>query len=361
MTLSTFRVTGSIVAAVVIATAASGISAQNVPADLVITLERTSCYGECPVYSVTIDAGGNVTYAGKRFVRVEGRQQDRIPVSRVASLLATAERIGFFDLRDQYRTIRNPDGTETMVTDLPTTFVSITRSGQSKRVEDYIGAPEGLRELEQQIDEAARTTRWVRIDVPTLQQLVRDGRSPSVEERAELLRKALQRDEVAVVEALLDIGADPNAPYHDTNTPPLMMVRSAAAARALIQAGAVPSARNDNGGTPLGWAVNLPPEVTEVLLKAGVAVDQPTDSSGRTALWHAACRGNAGVVDLLIRAGADPAHRWGGMSAVECARQAREDARLRRPLVFAGPPAFIGDFDGVIALLEQAAAKRTPR
>jgi Domain of unknown function (DUF6438) len=179
----------SVVIALVIATVPSLAAAQIIPPDVVIRLERTSCFGECPVYLVSIDAKGNVTYDGTEFVRVKGRQADHIPVSRVAELLATADRIGFFDLRDQYRTIRNPDGTETMVTDLPTTFVTITRGGRSKRVEDYVGAPAELKQLEQQIDEAARTVRWVRLDVPTLQQLVRRGRFPSGQDRAELLRQ----------------------------------------------------------------------------------------------------------------------------------------------------------------------------
>jgi hypothetical protein len=142
----------------------SGVDAQSegVPDDLVITLERTRCFGACPVYSVTIDAKGNVTYEGRRFVHVEGRATDRIPVARVAALLATARRIGFFDLRDQYLTRKNPDGSETRVTDLPTTFVTITSEGRTKRVEDYFGAPESLQEFEQQIDDAAGTKRWIR-------------------------------------------------------------------------------------------------------------------------------------------------------------------------------------------------------
>ena len=344
--------------AVGLATIPAPTAAQDVPDDFVIKLERTSCFGECPVYSVSIDAIGNVTYEGKKFVRVEGRHTDRIQVSRVAALLATAERIGFFDLRDQYRTIRNPDGTETIVTHLPTAFVTITRGGQTKRVEDYIGAPQALKQLEQLIDDTARTKRWIRLDPQTLQQMVRGGWSPSGEERAELLRKALQHDEIDVVKALLEIGADPNAAYYGTNTPPLMMVRSSAAARALIEAGAVPFARNDNDGTPLGWAVHLGPDVTEVLLKAAVPVDQPTDSDGRTALWQAACAGNVDVVKLLLNAGGNPTLRPGSTSAVDCARQGRENTRLRRPSVLDRKPLFHEDFDGVIALLEQALAKR---
>ena len=39
-----------------------------------------------------------------------------------------------------------------------------TRAGRSKRIEDYVGAPEGLSELEQLIDEVARTKQWVSPD-----------------------------------------------------------------------------------------------------------------------------------------------------------------------------------------------------
>jgi hypothetical protein len=144
--------------------ATGGIQTAAVPDDVVIKLERTSCFGRCPVYEVTIDAHGTVSYNGRRFVAVEGRQTARIPVARVAALLQAADRIGFFDLRDQYRTVRGPDGSETIVTDLPTTFVTITRGGKTKRIEDYYGAPDALRALEQQIDDAAETKRWVRTE-----------------------------------------------------------------------------------------------------------------------------------------------------------------------------------------------------
>jgi len=358
---SWFRVVGLVALAIAPVSAASGVLAQQIPDDVVIKLERTSCFGSCPVYTVTLDARGNVTWMGEKYVRVEGRQTDRVQGSRVAALLATADRIGFFDLNDHYRTIRNPDGTETMVTDLPTTFVTITRGGRTKRIEDYIGAPGGLKELEQQIDDAARTKRWIRLDAQTLQEMVRAGQAPSADERADYLVNALMDDDVDLVKGLLELGADPNHSYHGTNTPPLMMVRSAASARALIDAGAVVAVKNQNGFTPLFRATQLAPDVAEVLLKAGAPVDQPLEAPNRTALWHAACRGNVGVVALLLAAGADPTVRPEGMSALECAQRGREDARSRRPSPFDGKQPFVEDFDGVIARLQSALAARKPK
>ena len=133
----------------------------SVPADALIQLQRTSCYGPCPIYTVSIDARGVVTYVGEKFVRVVGRQTARIDPMIVAKLLARAESIRFFDLRNAYRTIENPDGSTSTVTDLPTTIVTVTANGRTKTVEDYVAAPDALKEFEREIDEAAGTKRWI--------------------------------------------------------------------------------------------------------------------------------------------------------------------------------------------------------
>ena len=61
--------------AVAIGVAACPALAQEpeIPADALIRLQRTSCYGPCPIYTVAIDARGTVTNEGERFVRVVGR------------------------------------------------------------------------------------------------------------------------------------------------------------------------------------------------------------------------------------------------------------------------------------------------
>jgi hypothetical protein len=345
--------------AVVLAASTARAESDPLPPDFQITLERTACFGSCPVYTVSIDARGAVTYDGTKDVRVSGRQTDRIPAARAAALLEAAERLRFFELRDQYRTVRNADGTETHVTDLPTTFVTIVARGRTKRVEDYYGAPDGLRELERLIDDTANTKRWIRIDAATVQELATEGRLAAAD-RATMLTAALSHDDVDVVKALLATGLDPNTPHPAANTPPLMMVRSPEAARALLDAGANPAVRNDNDGSPLGWAAQLDPAVADMLVKAGAPVDGPSDSDGRTPLWQAACTGNIGVVRILLAAGADPARTTGPKSAVECAREMAEAIR-RFPDLGRGDHSFIRDFDGVVALLERAQTAKPVR
>src|SRR4051794_1251020 len=99
MTLRTVRMTAVAFTFAALGATAHARAPQGLPEDFVIRIERTPCYLQCPVYSVSIDAHGGVTYEGTRFVRTKGRQVDRVLVSRVAELYEASQRIGIFDLR----------------------------------------------------------------------------------------------------------------------------------------------------------------------------------------------------------------------------------------------------------------------
>ncbi len=126
-----------------------------------ITLERTACFGTCPVYTVTISGDGTVSYDGRQFVGVTGTQRAHVDPAVVRALVDDFKAIGFFELRDAYREVENPDGTTTSVTDLPTIRVSLRIGDRSKEVVDYFGAPKPLRDLERRIDAIAGTAKWV--------------------------------------------------------------------------------------------------------------------------------------------------------------------------------------------------------
>ncbi|WP_395645679.1 DUF6438 domain-containing protein [Terricaulis sp.] len=137
--------------------ACAPVDAQPQPSEAItITLARSACFGFCPIYRVSIDGAGNVTYVGERFVNVRGEQRAQIPAADVQALLRRFDEIGFARLRDQYRA---------NVTDLPTYTVSLTRNGVTKTVVDYggtgAGMPESVRALQDEIDRVAGTSRWV--------------------------------------------------------------------------------------------------------------------------------------------------------------------------------------------------------
>lgn len=123
---------------------------------LVITLERTSCFGNCPDYSVTLLGDGRVFYEGRNFVRVKGIRQGSVDTGQLQALVDDFEKAGFFGFNDEYTA---------QVSDLPTKTTSISIGGEYKKVINYYGAPQILTQLEDKIDEVAGTRKWVEGEV----------------------------------------------------------------------------------------------------------------------------------------------------------------------------------------------------
>lgn len=127
-----------------------------VDVDFSITLERTACFGTCPIYKVTVEADGTVTYMGERFVVVEGEQRSKISQSQVRRLARELEKIDFLSLQDSY--------TNMSATDMPSAITTLRLNGEVKTVVHYHGdfsAPEKLTRLENLIDEITSSAQWV--------------------------------------------------------------------------------------------------------------------------------------------------------------------------------------------------------
>jgi hypothetical protein len=125
------------------------------PQDVIITVERTMCFGFCPAYRLSIYGNGKVVYEGHYYVRVEGTRTAYIPKRKVRELVAEFERIGFYNFDDRYII---------GATDLPSVLISIDLEGKSKTIDMYgaeMIAPEEIANLIKQIEEAVNVSRWV--------------------------------------------------------------------------------------------------------------------------------------------------------------------------------------------------------
>jgi len=128
--------------------------------DLVVTMERTPCFGTCPAYKLTVYGDGRVVYEGNMFVAVEGQQTTTISQDAVQELVAALENTEFFSLEDDY---------SAPATDLPSTITTVTLDGQSKTINHYgvcgysdiDTAPKELCDLENKIDEITNSAQWV--------------------------------------------------------------------------------------------------------------------------------------------------------------------------------------------------------
>jgi signal transduction histidine kinase len=125
---------------------------------VLITLERTPCFGSCPSYKLTIRGDGSVVYQGQSNVAVEGRHEAAISQEKVQELLAEFERVDYYSFKNEYH---DPFAS---ITDFPTTITSLTLDGRRKTVRHYHGdmsAPGELTALEFKIDEITNSEQWV--------------------------------------------------------------------------------------------------------------------------------------------------------------------------------------------------------
>lgn len=127
----------------------------------VITLERTACYGICPVYRLSVTAEGAVSYDGKAHVRHMGPASGQISPERVEALLSEIDQAGYFSFADGYTATDPACGRYS--TDSPSAAISVQLQGRAKRIEHDHGcgaAPSALGILERRIDEVLGSEQW---------------------------------------------------------------------------------------------------------------------------------------------------------------------------------------------------------
>lgn len=134
--------------------------AQTSSSDPVITLERTACFGTCPVYSLKIYKDGRVVYEGKEFVKKTGMAEGRIKNKALEDLVAEFMKLNYFDLK------KNPD-CPISATDFPAAMTSLNWKGRHHAVEHNQGCQgsellKELSKLEDKIDEVVNTNQWIK-------------------------------------------------------------------------------------------------------------------------------------------------------------------------------------------------------
>ncbi len=116
------------------------------------SLERTACFGFCPVYTVTVHADGSVDYHGERFVVTQGDASGQLTAEQMTALRRAFADAGW----DGFET----DYTHRDVTDNPSAIIRF----EDKTVSHYHGdhsAPEALTKLEDRFDQIVDVEQWI--------------------------------------------------------------------------------------------------------------------------------------------------------------------------------------------------------
>jgi hypothetical protein len=135
-----------------------------------LVLERSPCFGFCPVYRLRVAGSGAVHFRGQRRGGGDTTVTDSVAPSVVARMLAGAD--AAFD-RLPERTMGDSVFCSRMATDHPSVAVAVFRPGGVRRVDHYTGCGVGesggrqaaLDRFEAwaaRIDSLAGTERWTR-------------------------------------------------------------------------------------------------------------------------------------------------------------------------------------------------------
>lgn len=118
---------------------------------LVASIERTACYGQCPMYKFSVFNSGYTTYEGKRFVDNIGKFDSRVEEGVVRQIREKATAVNYFSFKDEY---------PKKASDFPAVKTSVVLDGKRKDIMDGSGAPLVLKEFEAYLDSIKDAVEW---------------------------------------------------------------------------------------------------------------------------------------------------------------------------------------------------------
>jgi hypothetical protein len=239
-----------------------------------ITLSRLRCFGGCPAYTVRVTREG-IAYEGYSSVVARGKHRDGVDAKAVRELAKRFVAADFYSMDPVYES--------------PWEYaLSIAIDGREMEVRDHVGRwmgmPEVVTELEDAVDEMARTKRWVEGDEGLARSLQAEGYGFKTLDAPLMLKAAAAEGKAGTVRELLAAGVPLGA---------------LPAAEASGKQEAVPFER-------VGWltAGGRSPGVLVVLMGAGASREDQGDKD--VALTQAAVAGSADGVRMLVMYGANP-------------------------------------------------------
>lgn len=122
----------------------------------VIYLYKTPCYGNtCPSYEIELLDNKVMFLTPKAMMTLKGKYQRVLTKAEYQQLVNAFINADFFDFEEEYTS---------NITDLPTTYIYFSFNGKSKKVKDYHGAPEGLKELELMMMSFLDRVGWEKVE-----------------------------------------------------------------------------------------------------------------------------------------------------------------------------------------------------
>ena len=137
-----------------------------------ITLEyfASGCYGNCPAFTLTISKN-LARFKGRAFVKANGKHQAKLSQQQFETFLRAWYDGDFYRMRDDYCAFNCPDGSTTIITDIPESSIKLSTPAFTKRVYECFSPvnhqrrnpepPEQYFELARQLRNFAKAQNWL--------------------------------------------------------------------------------------------------------------------------------------------------------------------------------------------------------
>jgi Domain of unknown function (DUF6438) len=122
--------------------------------ELLVSLQRTPCFGQCPVFKIELFSDGKVVYEGKTFSKRVGSYRATATPEFIKAIQQKAADIKYLSLDTKY-----PKG-ESMITDIPTTISFVRTGSENKMIRNNYDAPPELLEFEHWLELQFENLKW---------------------------------------------------------------------------------------------------------------------------------------------------------------------------------------------------------
>jgi len=122
---------------------------QSIPSS--IELERTGCYGTCPIYTFTLDSEGKGSFQGERFTEKLGSWKKEFSEVELRPLWELVDGLDWSQYNDEY---------PTNVSDLPATILRVQMKKKYKQIYIKGKHPEELDDISAVLIKLAESPGW---------------------------------------------------------------------------------------------------------------------------------------------------------------------------------------------------------
>ena len=131
-----------------------------------VTLHRSTCFGNCPSYTVVMQPDGQISFTGHAHVRTK-EASSHANAMQIAAIEAALQKAEFAKLHSSY--VSRADGCEMVMSDMPGVTITVADSNSSKSVDFYDGCTgvvadavrPRIAQLAKTIDQQLDTAQWI--------------------------------------------------------------------------------------------------------------------------------------------------------------------------------------------------------